>query len=110
MSVLCRLPLSLPARLARGTTVGAITGAIFGTLFDEREALKSVVSGWSLSLRLLWETHFTKEWNALAPLIDEQEELNDTPFIETTTSSCQLYYGLVYDSPHRYQTEGVWKT
>lgn len=93
--------------------MGAVIGGLFGHTIDNWPQVRNYYhspSLWLLKLRFLWESCVTREWEKLVPLLGKQNrDIEASPAFDTPTTSCQVCHGLIYDTPHREQTPGVWK-
>lgn len=92
---------------------GAFLGGLIGSVIDNWPQLRDCFrprSPWLFRLQFLWENWVTKEWEMLAPLLGEEDKDTESlPALDTPTISCQVCHGLIYNTPHRYQTAGEWK-
>ena len=97
------------------TAACAVFGGMIGFAIENRLLLwvdDGFPSRWLFRLRLLWEIMVTREWQHLTPLLEDNGESGgsgESPPTDSTVS-CLVCHDLIYDSPHRFQTPGTWKS
>jgi hypothetical protein len=99
----------LSFNLIRIATCGVLGGVLGFVIENFVLGNDGLASRWFLTLQNLWESHVTREWRNLVPLVDDEADLESIPPTYSSTSSCSVCFGLIYDSPHRYSTPGTWK-